>query len=76
MKDLSKVIKEFDKLPYKSYERRRPKHEPIDSYFYLAIQLGKCILRDDVLNSQDYPVRTEMTGAKQIPTSHVFFYGR
>ena len=29
--DLSKIIREFDKLPYKSYERRRPKHETTDS---------------------------------------------
>ena len=31
MKDLSKIIREFEKLLYKSYERRRPKHEPTDS---------------------------------------------
>ena len=39
MKDLSKIIREFDRLPYKSYESRRPKHELTDSYFYLARQL-------------------------------------
>ena len=71
-KDLSKIIREFDKLPYKSYERRRPKHEPTNSYFYLARQLANCIIRDDVLNSHIYPVRTEMTATKQIPTLHVF----
>ena len=32
-KYLSKIIREFDQLPYKSYERRRPKHKPYDSYF-------------------------------------------
>ena len=31
MKDISKIIRDFDKLPYKSYEMRRPKHEPIES---------------------------------------------
>ena len=36
MKDLSKTIREFEKLPYNSYVRRRLKHEPTDSYFYLA----------------------------------------
>ena len=40
-KDLSKIIKEFDKLTYKSYERRRPKHKPTDSYFYPKIHLCK-----------------------------------
>ena len=34
--DLSKIIREFEKLPYKSYEKRRPNHELTDSYFYLA----------------------------------------
>ena len=29
-KDLSKIIKEFKKLPYESYEKKRPKHEPTD----------------------------------------------
>ena len=30
-KNLSKIIREFEKLSYKSYERRSPKHEPTDS---------------------------------------------
>ena len=38
-KDLSKNIREFEKIPYESYEKKRPKHEPTDSYFYPAIQL-------------------------------------
>ena len=33
MKDLSMIIKEFEKLPYKGYVWKRPKHEPTDSYF-------------------------------------------
>ena len=32
-KDLSRIIKEFEKLPYENYEKKRPKHEPTDSYF-------------------------------------------
>ena len=70
-KDLSKVIREFEKLPYKSHERRRPKYEPTDSYFYLTIQITKRMMRDDTLNSYVWPVRTEMTGTKHIPTSHI-----
>ena len=65
MNDLSNIIREFEKLTYKSYERRRPKHEPTDSYFYLAIQISKCMMRADTLNSHIYPVRTEMTGTKK-----------
>ena len=30
MKDLSKIIREFEKLPYGSYERRRPKYDPTE----------------------------------------------
>ena len=29
-------------------------------------------MRADALNSENYTVRTEMTGTKQIPASHVF----
>ena len=37
MKELSKIIREFERLPYKLYETRMPKHKPNDSCFYLAI---------------------------------------
>ena len=76
MKDLSKIIREFEKLPYKSYERRRPKHEPTHSYFYLSRHLVKCMMIADALNSHVYPVRTEMTGLKHIPISHVCYMGK
>ena len=56
--DLSKIIREFEKLPYKSYERKRTKHKPTDSYFYPARNLVKCMMRDDTLNSHSYPLRT------------------
>ena len=69
--ELSKIIREFEKLPNGSYERKRPKHEPTESYFYLIRQLPKCMMRADALNYHVYPVRTEMTATKQIPTSHV-----
>ena len=71
MKDLTKIIRIFERLPDKSYERRRTKHDPTDSYFYLAKQLTKCTTRADALNSHVYPVRTEMTVTKQITISHV-----
>ena len=31
MKDLSMIIRKFEKLPYKSYEKRRPKHKRTES---------------------------------------------
>ena len=49
-KDLSNIISEFEKLPYGSYEKKRPKHESTDSYFYLARQLAECMMRVDTLN--------------------------
>ena len=69
-KNLSIIIREFEKLPYDSYERKRLKHEPTDSYFYLARQPEKCMMRADVLNSENYPVRMEINDTKQILTSH------
>ena len=35
-----KIIKEFEKLPYESYEKKRPKHEPTDRNFYLERELA------------------------------------
>ena len=63
-KDLSNIIREFEKLPFKSYDRMRPKHEPTDSYFYLAIHLENCMVRADALNSHVYPLRTGITATK------------
>ena len=74
-KDLSNIIREFEKLPYESYDKKRPKHDPTVSYFYLARQLSKCMMRTDSLNSHVCPIRTKMNGTKQIPVLW-FFYGR
>ena len=37
MKDISKIIKEFEIFPYEGYVQKRPKYETNDSYFHLAI---------------------------------------
>ena len=55
-KGLSNIIREFEKLPYDSYERKRSKHEPTDSYFYLTIQPAKCMMRAGDLNLHVYLV--------------------
>ena len=70
MKDESKIIREFDKLPYKSYKRRTPKHDPTDSYFYLAMHLANCMMGAHVLNSHIYPVRIQITATTLITISH------
>ena len=72
MKDLSKVIREFENSHYKIYVRKSPKHEPTNSYFYLAIQLAKCMTRADALKPHIYTVRKKMTGTKQITILHIF----
>ena len=78
IKDLSKIIKEFEDLPYEGYVHKRSKDGPNDSYFYLARQLAKCMTR---FNMCVGPVRTQTTNtqnmnnyemnAQKIPTLHV-----
>ena len=65
--DISKIVMEFKKFERLPYEKKRPKFEPTDSYFYLARQIAKCMMRADALNSHGYPTRTEMTA----PSLHV-----
>ena len=71
MKDHSKIIEESEKLPYEGYVKKRPKHEPTDSHLYLARHIAKCMMRADAFNLHVDPVRTEITGTKQIPISHI-----
>ena len=73
MKNFSKIIREFDRFPYKIYERRRPKHESTDSYFHFARQLENFMMRAYALNVDSYPVIMETNGAKHIPILHVCF---
>ena len=49
-KDLSEIIKEFEKIGKVSYEKRIPKHEPTSSYFHLVRQLANCMMRSDEHN--------------------------
>ena len=70
-KDLSKIIREFENLPYKIYQKKSCKYEPNDSKFYPKRQLVKCMMRDNSLNSHVYHVRTKMTATKHIPISHI-----
>ena len=60
-KDPSKNFKEFDNIDKLTYEKKRPKHEPTDSYFHLTRQLAKCMMRSDNLNWHDHGGYTEMT---------------
>ena len=71
MRDLSKIIREFEKFCCKRYERGKPKHDPTDSYFRLSRQIVKFMVRADALNLHVNPVRMKMTGTKKIPVLHV-----
>ena len=68
MKYILNIIKEFEKLPYKGYLKKRLNHEPLDSYFYLSIHLAKCVMKSDALNLHVDPVRMEITGMQHIQT--------
>ena len=59
-KDLSKSIRNFEKVEKLPFEKKRPKHEPTDSYFYLATQLVKIMMRANTLNWHDYGGYTEI----------------
>ena len=72
MKDISNIIKEFEKLPYMSYVRKRNKHEPTDSYFYLAIKIAKCMMRVYAYAFHVDPVRTKISGMKHIQIMHIY----
>ena len=60
-KDLSKIIREFEKFEKLPYEKKRPTYEPTDSNFYPARQLEKCMMRSDTLNWHGYGGYTEIT---------------
>ena len=49
-KELSKIIKEFEKIGKVPYVKRIPKHEPTSRYFHLVRQLAKCMTRYDEHN--------------------------
>ena len=55
-------------MPYEGYVRKRSKHVPTDSYFYISINLAKCMMR---FNFHVVPVITPMTSTQNIPNSKV-----
>ena len=61
--DISNIIKEFGYLFKEGYVRRRSKHVPTDSYFYLARQLAKRTMR---VNMRVCPLRMKMTNTQKM----------
>ena len=43
MKDLSKIIREFEKFEKLPYEKKKPKHEPTGSYYYLNTRRSRVV---------------------------------
>ena len=70
-KDISKIIKEFEKLTYEGCVQKRPKHQPTESYFDIARQLVQYTMISDAFNLHVEPVRTEITGTQRIPILQV-----
>ena len=66
-KEISKIIKEFEKISNVPYVKRIPKHEPTSSYFHLVRQLEKCIMRSDEHNRNVHGSYAEETA----PSSNV-----
>ena len=50
MKDLSNIIKEFEKIVKVSYVKSIPKHEPTSSYYHLVRGIAECMMRSDEHN--------------------------
>ena len=62
-KDLSKIIKKFEKIEKIPYEEKSPKHEPTDSYFHLSREIAKCMMISDKLNWYDHGGYKKMTAS-------------
>ena len=60
-KDLSKIMKEFEKIEKLPFEKKRPNHEPTDSYFHLSREIAKCMMRSDKLNWYNHGGYTKIT---------------
>ena len=53
-------VSEKDKIEKLPYEKKMPKHEPNESYFHLAREIAKCMMRSDKLNWYDHSGYTKM----------------
>ena len=62
-KDTLKIIREFEKFEKLPYEKKSPKHERTESYFHLAREISKCMMRSDKLNWYGHGGYTKMTAA-------------
>ena len=61
------MLREFEKFEKLPHENKSPKHEPTESYFHLAREIAKCMMRSDKLNWYDHGGYKEMNA----PSSNV-----
>ena len=67
MKDLSNIIKEFEKHFKVPYMKKTPKHEPTLSYYHIVGCITECMLRSDEYNQHVHGEYAEETA----PSSNV-----
>ena len=67
-KDISNIIKDFNKIEKRPHEKKRPKHGPTESYFDLAKHIAKCMMISKSLNWYNHGGYKEMTS----PYSNVY----
>ena len=67
MKDLSNIIKEFEKYFKVTYVESIPKHDPASSYYHLVGCIAECMLRSDEYNRNFHGIYAEDTD----PSSNV-----
>ena len=61
MKELSNIIKEFEKIVKVPYVKRIPKHDPTSSYYHLVGFIVECMLRCGEDNQHVHGGYTEET---------------
>ena len=61
MKDLSNIIKEFEKIVKVPYVKRIPKHETTSSYYHLVGCIAESIMRSDKDNQHVHGGYSEET---------------
>ena len=60
-KDLSEIIKEFEKIGKVPYVKSIPKHEPTSSYYHLVRCIAECMMRSDEHNRHVHDSYAEET---------------
>ena len=66
MKDLSNIIKEFEKIGKVPYVKRITKHEPNSSYYHLVRCISECMMRSDEHNRNVHVSYAEETALSSI----------